>query len=429
MKIELILVIALFAQCLGQMPQPNPDLSCSISGTVLNEDGHPILSQLVVYQLVIRYGLERAIPKCSVRSNSDGYYSCRNIEPGRYIVKASTVPAEQPSNDKTSPKPRKSYPFKFYRNATALDDATVIQVHHEEDARSDFIFNPGHTRTVSGLVSSEPSIIKLDLTLHSEEYEIGSGLPVTYDQRTGRFVVEDVPDGQYQLIGTWFSDGKDHHGSIMFSTGQPLATELRLQEDVNTKVEGIINVGTGLSKALPSTISLEKQGDADSKRYMTKIEANGSFSFPSVPSGDYCLALQEGFNAYIRAVSNQGKDLPKQHFVISGESPVVFLSVELSQQTASISGTVERSNSNDGRPSVVLQSLNSGQITTVITDTNRRFSVTGLSPGEYRLLAWSKLDDVPYRSPRFLARYVRDSTTVFVDESSPVTQIDVPLVE
>ncbi len=74
-------------------------------------------------------------------------------------------------------------------------------------------------------------------------------------------------------------------------------------------------------------------------------------------------------------------------------------------------------------------SLCSGEIRTALADSNRQFSFAGLSPGQYRLLAWSKLEDVPYRRPRFLDRYAKGSTTVSLDEDSHATLVDVPLIE
>ncbi len=237
------------------------------------------------------------------------------------------------------------YSFTFFPNVTTLDQATALQLQSGEAAWTNFALVPGHGETVSGLIASKPKAVAFSLALHSEEYDINSDLPVTYDSHTGKFVIDGRTRCQYQLAGAWFSDGVDHHGSMALAVSEASIPEIHLQEDMDTKVEGVVSLGQSPSKELPSAISLERWAGTGGKRYSTEIKKDGTFSFHSVPSGDYFLTVGGISGTYVRTVSKQGTQLPMQRIVLSGESPVVSLDVELSAHAASISGTVERRDS------------------------------------------------------------------------------------
>jgi hypothetical protein len=110
----------------------------------------------------------------------------------------------------------------------------------------------------------------------------------------------------------------------------------------------------------------------------------------------------------------------------NGADAYAPLEVELSSQAASIEGIVE--GDNEGKVSLVVQSVEDNDIRTLETDARRHFAIHGLRPGQYLIYAWPSLDQVEYRNPMFLNRFKDNSTAVSLDNSEHAQQVEIKLL-
>lgn len=142
--------------------------------------------------------------------------------------------------------------------------------------------------------------------------------------------------------------------------------------------------------------------------------------------GSYRLRLLNTDDSYIQSVSTDNSELPNQIIAIEGQNEQIQIKVQIGVHAASISGSLALADKVGDVCGIVLQSLESGEITLINGDKNRHFHTDGLAPGHYRLFAWEDLNDVPYLDPTSLARYENQSTNVLL-EKGMLTVIQTPL--
>ena len=96
------------------------------------------------------------------------------------------------------------------------------------------------------------------------------------------------------------------------------------------------------------------------------------------------------------------------------------LEIALSATAGSLKGVVT---DKDGKPVVsatvalMPKSGAGATATSRSTDENGTFTITGLKPGDYRLLAWEDIEDGAYNDPEFLKAWNSRATELKLDAS------------
>jgi hypothetical protein len=408
----------------GQV-EPQNAQHCQLEGTVFADNGKPLKSYITAFQMVVIDGVLTPSAKCTTQTDDVGHFQCNSITSGRYLVMAKG------GSDRysiVSPS-EAGYPFSFYPNATASDEALIIELSDGENYQIRFTLSQSQSMSISGAIPVRAKTATLSLAVHEEDYDIETGIPVVYEPDTGRFTIDGVPYGNYLLTASWNADGTEHHGSAVLALGPAAMSIVKVQESIPARIEGTIHWSGGEPARRPSSIVLYGRLSNKRRKYIAQIDKNGSFSFPFVQEGDYVVKPSPGDNVYVYSVSIHGKELPNQYVTVQSGAAPLSLDVELSAKAASISGVVSRVQEIDGDCGVVIESVESGQVRALKADSRGHFVATGLGPGEYRLYAWPSLEEVQYGNPLFLRRFVDRSTTVSLHEAMTATQVDVPLIE
>lgn len=426
--IPLIALALLVATGLGQRPQTSTSPLGSVSGAVTDQDGRPLRSRITIYELTISDGRESLIAKGSAETDGDGLYRCDKLFAGKYIVLAH--PAMQPeASDLAVPSTvRDPYSFTFYPNVRTVDEASVIDLHDAEARWAPFTLTPAHAEKIFGEILSHPRAATLALALHSGGFDVLSDLSVRYESSSGKFFAENVPDGQYRLTAEWFADGVDHTASKVIMVGPEPLLAVSFPSEPNAKVLGSVRLEQWPHQPLPPSLILESMSDSGAKIYSADIGRDGSFHFDAVREGQYLVETPLTGSLFVRTVSMQGRELPDEVLFITADSPLAPLDVELSTKAGSISGSVSRTDGNTGKVIVVIQSLEQRRIIVVNADLSHRFQLTGLGPGEYRLFAWPTPNDVAYRDPLALARFVDHSSSISLSDDARMTNVEVELL-
>jgi hypothetical protein len=90
---------------------------------------------------------------------------------------------------------------------------------------------------------------------------------------------------------------------------------------------------------------------------------------------------------------------------------------------------VDRWDGDAPKAEIIALNEDSRQIFEGVTDSNLRFSITGVPPGTYRLFAWPGVDSVEYRSLGLLKRYEQDSIEVSLETGTPAGQVELKPIE
>jgi hypothetical protein len=145
---------------------------------------------------------------------------------------------------------------------------------------------------------------------------------------------------------------------------------------------------------------------------VARVKSDGSFEMKTVPAGTYRLAITSNSNNlqdyFTKAVNLDGKDVADSGFAVSGGN--YSLEVVVSAAGATIEGKVVDAKGQPVPGATVVGAPNGesrkrfdlyGQET---TDPQGHFTLRGLNPGEYTVMAWEDLEDNP-RDPEVVKLY------------------------
>ncbi len=421
---------ALLLFLIGSVPRhiqaQDKNCYCSISGTVVDRDMNYLVSEVIAYKLDIQDGRAIPLPACSVKTDSEGYYVCALHSKGQYIVQAHA--RQQPVAVKVDGKnPPRVYPLTFYPNATNIDAATRLSIADGERGSANITLVSVRPITAHVELPSKPSRATIAIALHGRDYDLPAGIAAAYEATTGSFVISSIPPETYRINTAWFSEKIDHRATVVATVQSQSVSTFNVQESSNSRIEGTVEEEAWPQPRWPSAVVLQSIGDSVRKELTSPISPDGHVMFPSVPNGEYRLIAQGADDTFVESVSVNGKQLPDQQAMTVDGEKFDLLDIKLSNHAASAEGKVSMA-PHTGRASIVIQSMSDEEVRIVTTDTLQHFLITGLSPGEYRLYAWSSLKNIEYRNPDYLARFIRDSTKIILDEDEHETQLEVPLL-
>ena len=152
--------------------------------------------------------------------------------------------------------------------------------------------------------------------------------------------------------------------------------------------------------------------------------ADGSFTLENVLPGEYRVVGPDEAGLYLKSVLFGGKDVLNRTIQIRDtDSAPSRIEMILSPNVGRIDGIVldDRSQPLPGIQAVLVPDLNRERtelFKTASTDRSGRFTLQGVTPGEYKVFAWEALEAYGYFDPELLRRSETLGTSVRVDESS-----------
>jgi 5-hydroxyisourate hydrolase-like protein (transthyretin family) len=418
--------------------------TAAISGHVFDGEGEPIAKAAVItYRASKRQGKEQEISDDPVLTNDLGEFRIFDLAPGRYYIAVNYRREEPLHRDAPSPNQKfnTGYLPSYYPSTVDPAKAQPISVGPGDEIHAvDFFLSasrfvtvrgrvicdlPGNL-TASGRVSLNPQGPGLAQALQ--------GLEDNFHPKDGSFVLRNVPPGSYDLTAS-------------IKSGEPDDWRLaRRQLEVgNSDVDGVtITISRGVDifgrlrwEGTPPNdlgnlyIGLEPLGESQPLFSRPTIKPDGTFQFKNVPEGSYRpLARLYGaaVNLFLKSARYGSTTITDAGFTVK---PGTDLSLELtmSSRVARLSGAVLDANSlpvagatvvlipDPPRRGVVWQY----KFTT--TDQNGKFSMNGLTPGDYKVFCWDFVDEseeeygADWCDPEWLKPYETKGESVHLEES------------
>jgi hypothetical protein len=416
---KLMLLLSLTAISFAQTPVQG---TSSIDGSVLDSNGNPYPAQVQVLGIVIRQGIGDLYPKCFTVTHQEGRFLCPHLPAGRYIVQA--IPLLMPTRSGSHDAPALPASI-FYPNVTDLDAASVISLHDGEEELANFQLQNVPVSDVSGTLADHTPSAAIHLDAVGGGRSIDTRLRVRYDTSNGQFSTGRVAPGHYLLTADWFIDGAEHKAAYPFLVGDTAVGNIHLSSLSNTEIDGRL---TNLPENNSITEVRLERVDAAFRDITARVEA-GAFHFHPVPAGDYILALPSGAPVYVSSLDVGGKSISGPAFTLVSGQPALSITAQLQSSSLAIQGTVDRWDGDAPKAEIIALNEDSRQIFEGVTDSNLRFSITGVPPGTYRLFAWPGVDSVEYRSLGLLKRYEQDSIEVSLETGTPAGQVELKPIE
>jgi len=395
--------------------QPAVGAPVQLIKVAYNQDGRPIFQNI---------GTSRA--------NDRGEYRIYWITPGRYYLAAGTTPADF-ANQRSSPNDSTdTYSLTFYPGTTDLNRATVVDIRSGDERVLDFSVGKQQLYKIRGRVLVDPATgqfpVSADITIAAAALGGGSTMRSygrAYNPQNGILEVRDLMPGVYLAsISSPAGSAKvpfeivnNDIDGLMFILKHSVSILGRIQMD------GGAGLPASISRVFLRVVPLQSAALSGFSLSAAPL-ADGSFTLENVLPGEYRVVGPDEAGLYLKSVLFGGKDVLNRTIQIRDtDSAPSRIEIILSPNVGRIDGIVldDRSQPLPGIQAVLVPDLNRERtelFKTASTDRSGRFTLQGVTPGEYKAFAWEALEAYGYFDPELLRRSDTLGTSVRVDEFS-----------
>src|SRR5580704_2368224 len=414
--------------------------TAAISGHVFDEDGEPVAKAAVItYRASKRQGKEQEIDEDPILTNDLGEFRIFDLAPGRYYIAVNYRREDSFHRDApaANQKLNSGYLPSYYPNTVDPAKAQAISVGAGDEIRPvDFFLRGSRFVTVRGRVICDiPGISAVTgrVSLNPQGPGLAQalqGLEDNFRLKDGSFVIRNVPPGTYDLTASF--NGND--------SGDWYLARRQLEVG-NSDVDGVtitISRGVDISGHLrwegrPANdlgnlhIGLEPLGESQPIFSRPAIKPDGTFQFKNVPEGSYRPVVhlyRPVVNFFLKSVRYGSTSISDAGFTVQHGTDL-SLELTMSSRVAQLSGVVLDANLLPAAGATVVlipdpphrSVVEQYKFTT--TDQNGKFSMTGLTPGDYKVFSWDSIDESEEEyDAEWLKPYEIKGESVHLDESS-----------
>jgi hypothetical protein len=411
-----------------------------IAGKVVDEDGEP-LAYVQVRALRMGYsrGARGPVPEHLADTNDLGEFRMHSLPPGRYYLQAVYMAGDfntPAGGGESGPsEPLLSYVPTYYPGTKDPSTAVPVEVGPGAEIRGiQFALAQAQTYRVRGRVLNtitgrvERNIM---VGIVPRARDLGSFMSAAFSNagvdRKGNFDLRGVQPGSYYVIARWFGEGGRQ------SARQPV-------DVTNSDVDGV-EVVIGQGAEIAGSIRLEGEGTLDTKKlwvFLRPAEPSGFMMMPAraevkddltfviqkVMAGEYLvnlMGLPKDF--YIKSVRLGEQEVLESGFTVESGGGPGALEVVLSASAGQVGGVVldEDEKPLAGATVVLLPEPERRKyehlIKTTTCDQNGRFTLEGISPGEYKLFAWKEVETGAWQDPDFMTPIEKHGEEVTIREA------------
>jgi hypothetical protein len=390
-----------------------------ITGRVTNDDGEAMVRvQVVALRQPSEDDMEDEGPfsrrtqklrtAASARTDDRGIYRIFGLEPGDYYIRVTD--SQQPGFD--TPVGESSwlqqelgseYAPVCYPGVPQLHQAQIVPVKAGEETQADVLIRHVKTVDVAGHVVG-PKGVTADAFVHldpvdAEDYFSSEHRADTDDK--GFFRFRSVPEGSY-----WINVNCRGEKDSVYETrarqkievGSENIDSLTISLTGGSTIQGRIIVnGTNITDISRAIVDLSPVEGDDQFGGMGRVAKDGTFEITSVHDGSYAVYMwMPGEGHYTKSIRYGGDDVLEKGLQVERGDTGGKLEIVMGSDCAQLEGVVT---DEDGpvigaRVRIVPDAetpYNRFRRSSTTTDQVGKFSLVGLAPGKYRLVAKSKL--------------------------------------
>ena len=260
------------------------------------------------------------------------------------------------------------------------------------------------------------------------------GLEDHFRLKDGSFVIRNVPPGTYDLTASY--TGNDS-GDWYLARRQLEVGNSDLDGVTITISRGVDIFGRLRWEGTPPNdlgnlyIGLEPLGESQPIFSRPAIKPDGTFQFKNVPEGSYRPVVhlyRPAVNFFLKSARYGSTSISDAGFTVQHGTDL-SLELTMSSRVAQLSGVVLDANLLPAAGATVVlipdpphrSVVEQYKFTT--TDQNGKFSMTGLTPGDYKVFSWDSIDeseeeyDAEWFDPEWLKPYEIKGESVHLEES------------
>jgi hypothetical protein len=395
-----------------------------IYGRVEAPDGEPIEEiPIRVISSQIVDGRKRWSPRANAMTNEDGEFRVGNLPPGVYYVEAGPGASFRVRRARRLQLGEEGYTTAFYPGASDPTGASPIALSPGQQQEVHFGLKPQPVFKVSGLVRGYFPNSGVDLQIIDK---IGEQMtvPIQFDPESGRFDTK-VPAGDYTLRVRSQDAKQSNAADVPVSvTGNLSGVQVILGPAVSIPVtvqrqiaaQDSENHGGNRRGGEPVAVHLSSsESPFSSADFWSVPDPQKGLALHNVEPGKYAVDVVASSSWYVQSATCGSTDLLRDELVVPAGSQLPAIEIVLRDDGATLTGSVQ----SDGSPQkgvVVLVPDRGSAARAKIASAAQAgdFRFEHLAPGDYRLLAFDRVNDVEYRDPEVLNAYLSRGVHVSV---------------
>jgi protocatechuate 3,4-dioxygenase beta subunit len=394
-------------------------LGAILSGTVTDESGEPVRqAQVKLFRDQDADGIRSTRQQTTTNTDDRGAFEIANIGPGTYFLSASAQPwyARQ-VRGMTGSTPDDAaldvaYPTLFYPDVTDADAATPIPIKGGERLQADLIFHAEHAMHLRIPMTEAEMKRGWGVSVNRSVFGEPDNLPINISSDGSGAVIDGLLPGHYDVSVTKNDDGRQSEAHFFADVTGDSAQVSDEENKINVTVPGRVFSSEG---KLPPGSGMALVALHSRNASFAPVNDAGEFTF-SVPPGRYEVLGQINHH-YLATVSATGASLVGRVLTVkAGATP--RLEVLLGNSYGQIDGTVMH----DGHPAsaamVFLVPDHPGENTILFrrdqSDSDGTFTLAGILPGHYRVIAIERGWELEWAKPSVLAPFLVKSKQVYV---------------
>ena len=400
--------------------------SAVIAGRVTSEGDEPVPNVFVQAMKFTYQGDKRQLSDVGTSTTNDrGEYRIWGLAPGKYYVRAT-----HPRGGPTRAGSQVYIPI-FYPGVSDLSRTQAIELHPgDEISGIDLSFVSLRSVRVSGHVINASSAP----TKEAQVTLVGGSGAITFPagqastDAKGAFEIRGVAPGAYTLIAEQFGNAdpeKVMRGRISVEVGEVNLGDVDVIVGPGASVSGHVRIeGKANPDLTKLTVSLDAQDDLSSMGFAPDVSnvalrPDGTFTFHDVPEGTYHIKVLPLPDGYYLKPSGEGDAV--EAGVKVGRNHAAAVDITLSTGAGRVSGSAAKNQQPFAGATVVLvpEGARRGQprfYRQALTDSAGRFSISSVTPGDYKVFAWEEIERGMYFDPDFLQPYEDSGKPVHVEE-------------
>ena len=407
-----------------------------ITGHVLDEFGDPLReANVTLYFESHAGGMTRIAQHSNSQSDDRGFYDFSLLRPGKYYVSVTAKPwyavhpttAVGPANVPAPPSQVSTaldvvYPTTYYNGATDADSATPVEVHGGDRLEIDVHVNPVPALHLSFRVPTNDQGQSSGFQMPILEKRVFDSVNFVQTEgmnqvAPGVFELAGVPPGRY-TVRIKNSDS----GQLQQSVDVDLTRDGQELNESRGEPLGSLKV----TIKMPGDEPLPRQyfvGLQNARRQMVGYrqgDPTGQFTFEELPPGKYTILVDAQTKPYsvVRITSKAGDSWGHDVTIAAGTTAEV--TAALSAGVVGIEGVVQKKDKKAGGVMVALVPSDPVAHTDLFrrdqSDFDGTFTLQGVIPGAYTIVAIEDAWGLDWLQPAVLARYVQHGQNISIGD-------------